>query len=147
MFNFSNWIKLTNINTLDKYPGVYIVALSNTDISGKLFNWKYSIIYIGMTNSHNGLKKRLKQFDNTLKGRANNHGGAQRMRHKYKNNVPIKKLYISTQSFRCDVLSNQVEDLLKMGKVTQFEYVCFAKHIKQYNRLPEFNDKKRSPKK
>ncbi len=147
MFKFSNWIKLTDINKLDKLPGVYIITYSDTNISGKPFNWESQIIYIGMTNSCGGLKQRLKQFDNTLREKANNHSGAKKIRYKYKNNVPIKKLYISTKSFKWDVLSNQVKDLLIMGSVAQFEYKCFAEYVKKYNGWPEFNDKKHSPKK
>ena len=39
------------------------------------------------------------------------------------------------------------QDLLVMGEVASYEYVCFAEYVKRYNRLPEFNDMEKSPKK
>lgn len=49
--------------------------------------------------------------------------------------------------FKCDVNSNTVEDLLIMGKVAEYEYICFAEYRKRFGILPEFNNKKLSPKK
>jgi hypothetical protein len=34
-----------------------------------------------------------------------------------------------------------------MGDVARFEFLCLAEFMDRYNRLPEFNDKNRSPKK
>jgi len=37
-------------------------------------------------------------------------------------------------------------DLRKMGEVAMAEYECFARFAEKFGRVPEFNDKKRSPK-
>lgn len=139
MFKFSNWTKLSEIGKLDKFPGVYIIAYSEKNISGKPF--KKEIIYIGMTNSRGGLQRRLTQFDNTLRNNANNHSGARRIRERYSNYDKLaKKLYISTQTFKCNVLSDQAKDFLIMGDVVKHEYTCFAEYIKRFrNGLPKFN--------
>jgi hypothetical protein len=34
-----------------------------------------------------------------------------------------------------------------MGNVVKQEYECFAVFVEKFGKLPEFNDKKRSPKK
>lgn len=146
---FSKWVKWdkrNNLNNVD-FPGVYIIALCENNIEGNNFDWREDIIYIGMTNSKKGLIGRLKQFDNTINGKSG-HGGAQRVIHKYKElNYLCRNLYVSTCHFECDVSSNKPNDLLIMGEVAKFEHVCFAKYAEIYGRLPEFNDKKLSPKK
>ena len=85
-YTFSNWKKWINKNSFDNinYPGVYCIALSNDNIENKQFSWLEDIIYIGMTNSIGGLKSRLNQFDNTIKGKKG-HGGAKRVKFKYNN--------------------------------------------------------------
>ena len=146
---FSVWLKWTNReqNKNIKYPGIYIICHSEVDIEGSPFEWNENIIYIGMTNSKQGLRGRLKQFDNTLRGKSG-HGGASRVIFKYKENLTlVENLYVAVQYFECDVKSKQVEDLLVMGGVASYEYVCFAEYVKRYNRLPEFNDMEKSPKK
>jgi len=42
----------------------------------------------------------------------------------------------------CDVESNKPEDLRKMGKVAEWEYLAMAAYVEKFGRLPEFNDKK-----
>jgi len=147
--NFSNWTHWQDRNKLDnlKYPGIYILSYTQNNISGGSFNWIKDIIYIGMTNSKGGLKSRLQQFENTIAGKKG-HGGAERVMYKHSNyNTLISDLYVSVRPFECDITSNNVKDLLVMGKVAEFEYICFAEYVKRFKCLPEFNDKKRSPKK
>ncbi len=147
---FSNWIKWPNredkLNDL-KYPGVYVIVYNKQDMNDTSFAWIEEIIYVGMTNSKKGLKRRLRQFENTIFGKEG-HGGAKRARYKYKDYEKlIKYLYVAVRPFKCDVNSNKEKDLLIMGKVTEYEYICFAEYVKRFGMLPEFNDKKRSPKK
>ena len=147
--NFSKWTNWQNRNQLDnlKYPGIYVLAFSDIDISGRLFKWKENIIYIGMTNSKGGLKSRLRQFENTIIGKTG-HGGALRVLYKHNDYKElVRSLYVSVHPFECKVNSNEAQDLLVMGKVAEFEYICFAEYAKRFSHLPEFNDKKRSPKK
>lgn len=147
---FSNWIKWPDRNKLKdlQYPGVYAISYNGHDISNNSFAWIREIIYIGMTNSKKGIKNRLKQFDNTILGKQDQHGGAKRVRYKYKDyDKLIKYLYVVVRPLKCDVTSNKEKDLLIMGKVAEYEYICFAEYVKRFGMLPEFNDKKRSPKK
>ena len=147
---FSNWIKWSDRNNLNdlQYPGIYAISYNEHDINNNSFDWIREIIYIGMTNSKKGLKRRLRQFDNTICGKRNNHGGAIRVRYKYKDyDKLIKYLYIAVRPFKCDVSSNNEKDLRIMGKVVEYEYICFAEYVKRFGILPEFNDKKRSSKK
>jgi hypothetical protein len=128
-------------------PGVYCIALSRKNISGINFSWRREIIYIGMTNSKGGLKSRLQQFDNTIKGKKG-HGGAHRVRFKHPDYKKLtSELYIAICPMQCNVLSNKPSDLRIMGKVTMMEYECWATYVEKFGHLPEFNDKKRSPKK
>jgi len=146
--SFSNWRKWTERNSLTglEYPGVYAIVKSDEDISGKPFSWIEKTILIGMSNSRGGLRSRLNQFDSTIKG-GEGHGPAKRVRRRYPdygNLVP--KLYVSVHSYPCDVTTNRPDDLRIMGEVAKHEYKCFALFVEKFERLPEFNDKERSPK-
>jgi hypothetical protein len=146
--NFSEWKRWESRNDLSnlKYPGIYIIAKSDQDFSGKNFEWEQEIIYIGMTNAQGGLKSRLKQFDQTLKGKIK-HGGADRVLCKHRDyEALVKKLYVSVFQVKCDVKSNQPEDLRHMGDILRLELFCFAEYVERYGKLSEFNDKKASPK-
>jgi len=59
----------------------------------------------------------------------------------------VSKLFVSVSHTECDVTSNKPSDLRLMGKVAQQEYECFAVFAEMFGRLPEFNDKYKSPKK
>ena len=146
--NFSKWIKWKDRNSLVniKYPGVYCIAISEMDLSAREFNLIPEIKYIGMTNSLAGLKGRLYQFDNTIKGKRG-HGGADRFRYKYQDYLSLaRKLYVSVHPFKCDVSTSKPVDLRIMGEVAQFEYEYFARYAEKFGRLPEFNDKRLSKK-
>lgn len=128
-------------------PGVYVVAISKIDLSGKNFIWMKEIVYVGVTNSVGGLIGRLGNFDETISGRRLHHGGADRVRYKHRNYSSLKKqLFVSIAPFKCDVRSNLPADLKIMGKVVEFEYLCFAQYAQKFGKLPEFNDMKTSPK-
>lgn len=147
---FSNWIKWSDRNKLNdlQYPGVYVISKNEDDIDNNSFTWIREIIYIGMTNSKKGLKRRLKQFDDIIFGKEGHHGGAKRVRYKYKDyDKLIKYLYVAVRPFKCDVSSNKEKDLLIMGKVAEYEYICLSEYVKRFGILPEFNNKKLSPKK
>lgn len=147
--SFTKWEKWGNRNKLQSthLPGVYAIALSHKDISGTAFSWRREVIYIGMTNAKGGLKSRLQQFDNTIKG-GEGHGGAQRVRHKYPDyRRLVPRLYVSISPRQCNVLSNKPSDLRIMGKTAKDEYEGFALFVEKFDHLPKFNDKKRSPKK
>jgi hypothetical protein len=145
---FDRWHRWSDRNKLRElqHPGVYVLAVSTDDLHGRNFRWLPQITYVGMTNSLAGLNGRLKQFDNTILGRTG-HGGAQRFRHKH----PVysrlcDQLFVTVARFPCNVRAASSTDLRVMGKVAAFEYECLAKFVDLYARLPEFNDKQRSPK-
>ncbi len=103
-------------------------------------------MYFGMTNSGGGLRARLTQFDNTIVGKED-HGGGERVRYKYRNYGELtEKLFVSVCPGVCSIKSNKPEDLLKIGEVAYLEYYCFAKYVRLFGHLPEFNDKKKAPK-
>ena len=146
---FSDWVSWENRNSLAgaDQPGVYVTARSDRSIAGEPFSWREEIIYVGMTNAPYGLKGRLGHFDATISGKAHNHGGGERVRHKFPVYQSLwPQLYVAVVPFACDVKSNKPKDLIVMGKVAEFEYVTFAQFAEEFGGLPEFNDKKRSPK-
>lgn len=145
---FSHWQPWRLRNDLDdiEYPGVYILARTALNLSGRPFAWRKEIIYVGMTNAVSGLKSRLGQFDNTIIGKTG-HGGADRVRYKFQNyNRLVNRLYVAVAPFECDPVSNLPEDLRQMGEVVKFEYSCLAQFVEKCGVLPKFNNKKKSPK-
>jgi hypothetical protein len=152
MLKFSRWSKWnqrgSNLEN-GKCPGVYAIAISNTDMAGKPFRYTKEIVYFGMTNSRGGIFQRLDQFNKQLFGSEYGvHGGAQRVRHKHKDAKTLtKKLYVAICPFKCDVKSIARKDLLAMGNVARAEYLALANYAERFERLPEFNDKARSLKK
>ena len=143
---WARWAGRSDLSCLE-YPGVYALTISSIDISETPFSWIPEIVYVGMTNAKSGLKSRLRQFDNTIKGK-NGHGGGHRVRFKHPDYEKLTaNMYVSVCPFFCDVTSEDPSDLRVMGEVTRYEYECFALYIEEFGSLPEFNDKKRSPKK
>lgn len=139
------WNQRSSCPGLDR-AGVYVIAISRENISGTRFSWISEIVYVGMTNSRGGLGSRLAQFDRTIKGREE-HGGARRIRFKHPDHASLlRHLYVAVRPFECDVSSKKPRDLRIMGDVEKQEYECLALFAKKFKRLPEFNDKKRSPK-
>lgn len=136
-------MKWNDRNSLEgmSYPGVYALAVSETDISGTEFYWIEKIMYFGMTNSGGGLKARLIQFDNTIVGKEG-HGGGERVRYEYRDYDKLaEKLFVSICPVKCIIKSNKPEDLQKMGEVAYLEYYCFAKYVRLFGGLPKFNKK------
>lgn len=119
-----------------KFPGVYAIAKTETDLAGKPFVWQEDIIYIGVTISKKGLKGRLTQFDRTIRNKNTSHGGAHRVRFKYPDyHTLAARLFVAAIDVRCNVES------------LWLEYHCFAEYVNHFGHLPEFNDKELSPKK
>lgn len=88
----------------------------------------------------------MKQFDYTISGKTG-HGGADRVLFKHRcYDKLVQNLYVAVVPFRCDVESNKPSDIRRMGEVAKFEYSCMAHFVEKFGALPEFNDKKGSPK-
>jgi hypothetical protein len=150
-YKIFTWVKWCDRNNLSgiKSPGVYVIAISNRNISKRSFSWRKEIVYIGVTISKGGLQSRLQQFDNTLNWKKG-HGGAERFRkiHRHYNKL-VSKLFVSVNYTECNVKPNPPTppNLRLMGKVLQQEYECFAVFVEKFKEWPRFNDKKNSPKK
>jgi len=145
---FSRWARWKDRYVLEllEFPGVYAFAISTRNLSGKRFSWIKQIVYVGMSNAVHGLKGRLKQFDNTIIGKTG-HGGALRFLHDFPDHKKlVPSLYVAVAPFKCKVTSNAPADLLTMGDVAKAEYECWAELVRLHERLPRYNDKKRSPK-
>jgi hypothetical protein len=147
--DFSNWIKWKDRVHLEgfHYPGVYALAVSTKNLSGEPFSLIQEIKYFGMTNQNrDGLRGRLNQFENTIKGKKG-HGGANRFLGYYKNQMNwVNNLYLSVNYIECDVIALKPVDLWKMGEIAKFEYICNAEYLKKFKTLPQFHHKLESPK-
>lgn len=146
---FSRWVRWEKRNELTgiKFPGVYAIAKTHESLEGLPFRYIEEIVYFGMSNSKGGLRQRLQQFNDTMAGVRDQHGGADRFLAVYKNFARLKpRLYVSVCFAECDVTSLNPRDLLLMGEVAKWEYECWASYVKRYGCLPRFNNKKDSPK-
>jgi len=144
---FTSWVKWEDRNQLEgiKYPGIYCIAVSDKHLNK--FSFIQELEYIGMTNSKGGLKSRLMQFDNTIKKKRTNHGGADRFLYQYKNYEEIKNhIYVAIRSFECNTKNPTPNDLRIMGEVAKCEYDCWAIYIENNGRYPKFNNKSNAPK-
>lgn len=143
---WSRWEARGKLSDVDS-PGIYVVAVDQRDLSGESFSWLDSVVYVGMTNSVGGIASRLRHFDGTISGRRNLHGGADRFRFKYQSySKLLPKLFVAIAPYPCDSSSNKPADLRIMGDVAKCEFECLARFVEVHGRLPQFNDKKASPK-
>lgn len=146
---FSKWSAFYDRDSLKdtRFPGVYALAISKKNIAGMPFKYSEEIAYFGMTNSKLGIRGRLNQFNDTIRRKRDNHGGAQRFSYDYKDGETLaKRLYVAICPFKCDVTSIARKDLETMGLVAHAEYVALANYAARFRRLPKYNDKKNSPK-
>lgn len=92
---FSDWIRLERYNDLNtgQLPGVYVIAESARK-PGKMPINDTQIVYIGETVEQ-GLRKRLYQFDRTIRGKAG-HAGGKTLR---KRRIKPKDLWVSIRCF------------------------------------------------
>lgn len=135
----SKWKSWENIKTETKNPGVYVICVSNTNMVNKnIKTINPKIKYIGMTVSKNGLRQRLNQFNNVIKGKGG-HGGADRFMNDFDKNI-VKKMYYKTFEFDLSKIKpRSAEYYLILGEVLKFEYVLFSKSIEIAKELPIYN--------
>jgi len=122
-------------------PGVYVLASKAGLSTNTEFSWFKEIVYIGMTNA--SLKQRLRQFDNTIKGKLQ-HGGADRFLTGYKRNKKLfENLFVSVLLVPLGKIEfNSPEHLRLKGKVAKLEYDCLAEYAENHDKmLPEYNRK------
>ena len=83
-----------------------------------------------------------------MEGKYNTHGGAQRVRFKYKDfNEFFDDLFVSVYSFPVSKTRDTADDWRNKGSCVKHEYVSFAEYLDLYGFLPEFNDHAKSKKK
>lgn len=130
-----------------RHPGIYIIAISKSNLTGKKFSFRNEIVYVGMTNSLAGLQGRITQFDNTIAAKRLQHGGADRFRYKHrKYSALVKQLFVAYRHFPLSRTGDEPAMLRVMGKVANAEYECLARCVEEMGYLPEFNRKKDSRK-
>jgi len=144
---FTNWVSFADLSELDhlEWPGVYAVAYSKVDLSGKRFKYLENIVYFGMVNVKGGLSGDLKRFYHTINSEHSQHGGADRFKMSLSQNVNLwkRKLYVSVMAFPgCDIDSETPKNLTTRGDVLKQEYTCFAEYVKRFKKMPRFNDRK-----
>lgn len=143
------WIKWNNRLHISeiKEPGIYFIALSDMELTGKPFELNKEIIYIGMSISKKGVLSRLSQFEKGMLGKDGTHGGAERVRFKHKNpDSFFENIYVFVKSFPLKQ-NDEVYNWKQKGECVKHEYVSFAEYLNNYGELPEFNDQKKSKKK
>jgi hypothetical protein len=146
---FTPWARWFNRRVLPElqYPGVYVVARAARSLDGRRFSWRNEIVYVGMTNAKGGLRARLQQLDDTMAGKRVSHGGADRIRFRYRHYERFAGGFVvAVCAVPCDVTTSRPRDLLKMGDVAKLEYECLAAYVRRIGRLPEFNDKAKARK-
>ena len=136
---FEPWIKWENKPEI-KYPGIYLIAITNFNINGKRPNFK-DVVYVGMTNSKGGLSARLKQFDTSIKGKSAHSGGTRIYNDLKSYNDWTKKLFVSTRQIKCntDKHTRKPHDLRNMGKCTALEYEILAEFKEKIKNEPKYN--------
>lgn len=123
-----------------EYPGVYMVAISRKDLTGKIPEYK-DVSYIGMTNSKAGLKSRWWQFHRSITGYGGHSGGNSVYREMGHYDDWAEYLYVCSMPVLCNVINPTTEDLIKMGWVTYLEYESFSEYRNKFPRKkkPKFN--------
>ena len=160
--NFSKWVHINNKDELIQkeelkraghyVPGIYAIAYSNVNLSGKEFDYIEDIVYFGMSINKRGLQGRLYQFFRTINGKSKQHTAAEKMAHELskENDDWMNKIYISL--LPCIYCSTTIissghitqDDCLNlnfMGGIAKQEYACLYEYAKRYNKLPRFCSK------
>ncbi|MDG9667068.1 hypothetical protein ONV78_04910 [Hahella sp. CR1] len=135
------WERRAEIGNI-RYPGVYMLAISPIDLSGKPVSYD-KVSYIGMTNAQAGLIGRWEQLNRSIHGKAG-HSGGNSIFKKLGNYQTWKgglDLYVCAMPVVCNVLAPTEKDLRLMGGVCYMEYEAFSIYKKFVNgsQRPEFN--------
>lgn len=122
-----------------KFPGVYCIAISESDLSGQDFNLIKEIVYFGMTN-HQSLKNRLNQFDLTISKKRWAHGGADRCLYANQDYQKLlQKLFYSVYPFESEIKKYDPDYIRTKGDILKCESYCIADYTEKFKELPKFN--------
>ena len=139
---FSPWYAWASRDQIDgwRYPGVYLVAITNAQLSGKAPRWA-DVCYIGMSNSKGGLCQRWAQFYNAVRGKKGHSGGNTIYLHLGHYERWRKKLFVAAMPVACDREQPGPKDFIKMGWVAFLEYKAFSEYCRRFprRRKPRYN--------
>ncbi len=138
---FSNWYTwdLRNEFPLKKYPGVYLITVNNqNDLHNTKIKWD-QVVYIGMTNSKDGLAGRWRQFNRSIQGKSGHSGGKTVFKDLGCYDSWSFFLYVSAMGIECNVISPTSEDYIRMGWVAYYEYEAFSIFNKEVGDHPKYN--------
>jgi hypothetical protein len=140
---FSTWYKWENRGeyNLKKYPGVYIISITEkNNLEGTKPYWR-DAVYVGMTTSKKGLAGRWRQFDRSIKGKNGHSGGTSIFKAKGKYDLWEEHLYVAAMGIECDPVNPTGKDYLKMGWIVYLEYEAFAFYYRAVGGHPIYNKK------
>lgn len=118
-------------------PGIYVLSITEKeDLENKEVNYS-DVNYIGMTNSKEGLKQRLNNFDTAIK-KGHGHSGGNRIykeKGKYDSWKKSRNLYVAYNIMKeCKKTIKEerdIEDLIEMGKCAYLEYKAMSEFKEQ----------------
>ncbi len=121
-------------------PGVYLLRIGKRRFTGQNASVAQSH-YIGMTNSHAGLKGRWSQLNRAIHGNGGHSGGNliySRLGHY---DTWSNSLFVAAMPIACDTLDPTPRDYRLMGVVAYLEYEAFSVFRRSHPRLkkPRFN--------
>jgi len=143
-FKFSNWMKWEDrVKFSDgRWPGVYMIAITNKNIEDTEYDFRH-VVYIGMTNSKDGLFSRWNQLHAAInKGYRKSHSGGNTIYDDLGNYKDWKKkLFVCAWPIKCNVVKSTrtPNDLIKMGKNVFREYEVLAAYKKKMKKEPKYN--------
>jgi hypothetical protein len=128
-----------------KYPGVYLLAYTGRKIVGKKVDCD-DVFYVGMSNSAQGVRDRLKQFKAGIENGVT-HSAAIRFYRDHSGSQPFstqkgrRKFYFAAQPINCVSDKGQAEpiDFRELGHVTCLEYYAIAHVLEKRERTPPLN--------
>lgn len=139
---FQKWVKWEDRKSLLNLeaPGVYCIAKTNEDISGKDFSFTKDIIYFGESRC---LSNRLHQFNRVLSGADKGHSGARTFMGKFsstKGKNLLSILYVTIMPIGKGKASGLIsEDWCRRGDARKLELYCIAEYLSKYSHIPECN--------
>lgn len=142
MIGFSKWMNWEEKDNFEdrKCPGIYMISITDKNLHGLEVDYK-DVVYIGKTNSQNGLCGRWKQFDDTINGKER-HSGGKTVREKLGPYCDWnKKLFVCAKAVPCEVKKDKrtPDDLRIMGKIAYLEYEALAEFKEITGNEPEYN--------
>jgi hypothetical protein len=127
-------------------PGVYLLAYSDQDLEGQPIDLQ-DVLYVGMSNSQGGVKRRVGSFVRALDGKKARHVAGKRFRSEYLGGRPYsqvadrKRFYVSWVTVPCEAGKPErtPADLRAMGDVAALEYYVLAHIREEFGREPRLN--------